>query len=456
MTLERIHALRSHFESGRTRDLAVRRAALKKLRTAIKRNEEALLAAMHADMRKPRFEAYLSDIGLVLAAIDEAIANLKEWAAPTSVPTPLAIQVAESSIHKEPLGVVLVIAPWNYPVLLLLGPLVGAVAAGNCVVLKPSEEVPATSAVVEGIINESFDRDHVCVMLGNGHEVVPALMQGFRFDHVFFTGSGPVGKQVLAQAAPLLVPVTLELGGKSPAIVDRSADVHVAAKRIAWSKCFNAGQTCIATDHAFVHTSVMDEFVDHFTRFLRKAYSDDPRSSPHFARLINDRRFAVVRSYLDQGRVCLGGQSEAGDRYIAPTLLLDVAMDAPVMCEEIFGPVLPLIPWTEREEVVSLTQRNPYPLASYLFSSDRTMPAWFMERIPSGSTCINHCMLHFGNPNLPFGGVGDSGMGHYHGRHTFDLFSHQRAVVRASTLIDHGLQEPPYTAMKEWILRRVL
>ncbi|MEZ4789626.1 MAG: aldehyde dehydrogenase family protein [Flavobacteriales bacterium] len=456
MTLERIHALRSHFENGRTRDLAVRRAALKKLRTAIKRNEEALLAAMHADMRKPRFEAYLSDIGLVLAAIDEAIANLKEWAAPTSVPTPLAIQVAESSIRKEPLGVVLVIAPWNYPVLLLLGPLVGAIAAGNCVALKPSEEVPATSAVVERIINESFDPENVCVIQGKGHEVVPALMQGFRFDHVFFTGSGPVGKRVLAQAAPHLVPVTLELGGKSPAIVDRSADVHVAAKRIAWSKFFNAGQTCIATDHAMVHASVVEEFVDHFIRSVRKAYSDDPRSSPHFARLINERRFAVVRSYLDQGRVCLGGQSEAGDRYIAPTLLLDVAMDAPVMCEEIFGPVLPLIPWTEREEVVSLTQRNPYPLASYLFSSDRSMPNWFIERIASGSTCINHCMLHFGNPHLPFGGVGNSGMGRYHGRYTFDLFSHHRSLVKASTLIDHGLQEPPYTKLKEGVLRRVL
>ena len=456
MTLERIHALRSHFETGRTRDLAVRGAALKKLRTAIKRNEEALLAAMHADMRKPRFEAYLSDIGLVLAAIDEAIANLKEWAAPTSVPTPIAIQVAESSILKDPLGVVLVIAPWNYPVLLLLGPLVGAVAAGNCVVLKPSEEVPVTSAVVEGIINESFDRDHVCVMLGNGHEVVPALMQGFRFDHVFFTGSGPVGKQVLAQAAPRLVPVTLELGGKSPAIVDRNADVNVAAKRIAWSKCFNAGQTCIATDLAFVHSSVMDEFVGHFTRFLRKAYGDDPQQSPHYARIVNDRRFEVVRSYLEQGRIGCGGQHDASERYIAPTLLLDVHPDAPVMKEEIFGPVLPLIPWTEREEVVAISRRNPFPLASYLFSSDRSMPNWFIERIASGSTCINHCMLHFGNPHLPFGGVGNSGMGRYHGRYTFDLFSHHRSMVKASTLIDHGLQEPPYTKLKEGILRRVL
>ncbi|HNR54665.1 MAG TPA: aldehyde dehydrogenase family protein [Flavobacteriales bacterium] len=456
MTLERINALRSHFESGRTRDLTGRLSALRKLRSAIVRNEEALLAAMHADMRKPRFEAYLSDIGLVLAAIDGAIAKLREWAAPVAVPTPLALQVAESSIHREPLGVILVIAPWNYPVLLLLSPLVGAIAAGNCVVLKPSEEVSNTSAEVERIIAEAFDPAHVCVAQGPGHEVVPALMQGFRFDHVFFTGSGPVGRQVLAQAAPHLVPVTLELGGKSPAIVDRSADVKVAAKRIAWSKFFNAGQTCIATDHALVHASVMDEFVDHLTHWVKNAFGDDPQRSPSFARLVNDRRLSVVRSYLDQGRAILGGQSDANDRYIAPTVLLDVPLDAPVMREEIFGPVLPVIPWTEREEAIAITRRNPFPLASYLFSSDRDMPGWFMERIPSGSTCINHCMLHFGDPYLPFGGVGASGMGRYHGRYTFDLFSHQRAVVRASTFIDHGLQEPPYTAMKEWVLRRVL
>lgn len=456
MTLDRIHALRNHFESGRTRELALRRAALKQLRDAVKRNEEALLSAMHSDMRKPRFEAYLSDVGLVLNAIDHTIAHLKEWAAPARVATPFAIQVAESSIQKDPLGVVLIIAPWNYPVLLLLSPLVGAVAAGNCVVLKPSEEVPATSAVVEGIINEAFDPNHVCVIHGKGHEVVPALMQGFRFDHVFFTGSGPVGGRILALAAPQLVPVTLELGGKSPAIVDRSAHVNVAAKRIAWSKYFNAGQTCIATDHTFVHVSVLDEFVDHLTHYTANAYGDDPQQSPHYARIVNDRRFEVVRSYLAQGRIASGGQHDVGDRYIAPTILIDVPMDAPVMQEEIFGPVLPVIPWKEREEVIAITQRNRQPLASYYFSTDSQVPQWFMDRIPSGSTCINHCMLHFGNPHLPFGGIGNSGMGRYHGRYTFDLFSHHRSVVRASTAIDHGLQEPPYSPTKEAILRKVL
>ena len=456
MDMDRIHALRSSFESGITRDMAMRRTALKRLRAALLRHEEALIAAMHTDMRKPRFEAYLSDIGLVLQTIDEALGHLSEWMTPTQVPTPLAIQVAESSVHKEPLGVVLIIAPWNYPVLLLLSPLVGAIAAGNCVVLKPSEAVPATAAMVERIITEVFDPAQVQVVQGEGHTVVPTLMHGFRFDHVFFTGSPAVGKSLLALAAPQLVPVTLELGGKSPAVVDRSANVRIAAKRIAWSKYFNAGQTCIATDHALVHTAVLDEFVDRYVLSVKRMYGEDPQRSPHYARMVNERRFAAVRPYLDQGRVVIGGQHELADRYIAPTLLLDVPPDASVLREEIFGPVLPVIPWTEREEVMTVLRSNPFPLASYLFSTDKDTQHWFLERILSGSTCINHCMLQFGNSGLPFGGVGTSGMGRYHGRYTFDLFSHHRSVVRASTLVDHGLQEPPYTALKERILRTVL
>lgn len=456
MDMGPITALRAHFECGAVRDLAVRRAALKKFRASILRHEEALLAAMHTDMRKPRFEAYLSDIGLVIGALDQALRELHTWAAPQAVPTPLALQLAQSAIHKEPLGVVLIIAPWNYPVLLLLSPLVGAIAAGNCVVLKPSEAVPATSAVVERIIRESFDAAHVHVVQGPGHEVVPSLMNGFRFDHVFFTGSVPVGSSILALAAPQRVSVTLELGGKSPAIVDRTGAVQMAAKRIAWSKYFNAGQTCIATDHVLVHTSLLAEFVEAVGRSIHHAFGDDPQRSAHYARLVNTKRFNTVRSYLPQGHVVFGGTCDEGDRYIAPTVLTEVDLDSPVMNEEIFGPVLPVIPWTEPEEVLAIIRRNPFPLASYIFSAQAKTQRWFLERIRSGGACINHCMLQFGNPALPFGGVGHSGMGRYHGRHSFDLFSHHRGVVQASTLVDHGLQEPPYTPWKERILRRVL
>lgn len=448
--------LRAHFDSGATRPHAARRDALKALKAALRTHEEELLAAMQADMRKPRFEAYMSDIGLVHAAIDHALEHLKEWMRPQRVPSPLAIQVAESHVHAEPLGVVLIIAPWNYPVLLLLAPLVGALAAGNCALLKPSEDAPATSAAVERMLRVALPAELVAVAQGPGHEVVPQLMRGFRFDHVFFTGSPPVGKAIMALAAEQLVPVTLELGGKSPAIVDRTADIKVAAKRIAWSKYFNAGQTCIATDHALVHASVMEAFLDHFQRFVKKAYGDDPQRSPDYARLVNDRRFRAVSSYLGQGELHLGGAMDAADRYIAPTVLTNVSLESPVMREEIFGPVLPVIPWSEPEEVLRIVRRNPHPLATYIFSSEAKSQRFFRERIAFGGGCINHGLLQFGPEELPFGGVGNSGMGRYHGRSSFDLFSNRKGLVHASTLIDPGLQDPPYTRLKERILRWAL
>jgi len=449
-------ALRNHFNSGATRPLAYRKNALKALRGQLVAHEEELLAAMHADMRKPRFEAYMSDIGLVLGAIDHALDQLDDWAGPQRIATPLSVQPAESTLYREPLGVVLIIAPWNYPVLLLLSPLIGAVAAGNCAVLKPSEAVPHTTAVVAKLIRQVFDPAHVLVVEGDGATVVPALMERFRFDHVFFTGSARVGRSLLALAAPQLVPVTLELGGKSPAIVDAHVNLKVAARRIAWSKYFNAGQTCIATDHALVHSSVREEFIHLVINAIRTSFGEDPQQSPHFARLVNARQFERVKAYLDQGRVLHGGQQHAADHYIAPTVLGEVAADAPVMQEEIFGPVLPVIEWTEPEEVLMITQRNPFPLAAYIFSNDRRRQTWFRERIAFGGGCIDHCMLQFAPQGMPFGGIGTSGMGRYHGRYSFDLFSHHKGIVQASTLIDPGVQYPPYTSFKEKVLRWVL
>jgi aldehyde dehydrogenase (NAD+) len=447
--------LRTHFESGATRPYAARRDALKRLRNSLRKHEKELLAAMHADMRKPRFEAYMSDIGLVYTAIDHALKHLKDWMRPQRVPSPLAIQVAESHVHPEPLGVVLIIAPWNYPVLLLLSPLVGAIAAGNCALVKPSNETPHTALVVERLLADALP-EQVRVVQGPGREVGPRLIQPFRFDHIFFTGSPAVGREIMALAAPHLTPVTLELGGKSPAIVDRTADLRTAAKRIAWSKYFNAGQTCIATDHALVHASVMDEFLDRFARFVKKAYGADPQQSPDYARLVNDRRFETVSAYLTQGERFMGGATDKDERYIAPTVLTNVSLDSAVMREEIFGPVLPVVPWTEPEEVLSVVRRNPFPLATYIFSSNRASQRFFQERIAFGGGCINHCFLQFGPEELPFGGVGYSGMGRYHGRNSFELFSNRKGMVRASTAIDHGLQEPPYASFKESILRLLL
>lgn len=449
-------SLRAFFDGGTTRPEAFRRRALKALKSSLEIHEEELLTAMHADMRKPRFEAYMSDVGLVYAEINHALENLHDWMRTEHVPTPLAIQVSSSAIHREPLGAVLIIAPWNYPALLLLSPLVGAIAAGNCAVVKPSNETPHTAAVIERIIANAFSTEHVAVVQGPGSSVGPLLIERFRFDHIFFTGSPTVGREVMAMAAPHLTPVTLELGGKSPAIVDRTARIKQAAERIAWSKYLNAGQTCIATDHVLVHRSVLEPFLEAMSVTLRKFYGGDPQQSPHFARLINAKRFAVVKGYLGHGRVHVGGGHDEADRYIAPTVMTDVPLEAPSMQEEIFGPVLPVIPWTEREEVLEMTRRNPFPLAAYVFSNDSRAQNWFIERIPFGGGCVNHGVLQFGNPELAFGGVGTSGMGRYHGRNTFELFSHQKSIVTASTWIDHGLQSPPYSKLKERILRWVL
>lgn len=451
-----LKALRTYFTSGATRPYANRRSALLALRAAIREREEELLSAMHADMRKPRFEAYLSDIGLVYSEIDHALANLKEWMRPAHPPTPLSLQVSSSTVRPEPLGVVLIIAPWNYPALLVLSPLVGAIAAGNCAVVKPSNETPHTAAVLERLIGNTFAPEHVLVVKGPGRMVGPQLITPFRFDHIFFTGSPGVGRQIMALAAPHLTPVTLELGGKSPAIVDRRVDIDRAAQRIVWSKYFNSGQTCIATDHVLVHRAVMEPFVAAVAKHVERFYGKDPQQSPHFARLVNDRRFQVVRDYLVHGNAVVGGGHDASDRYIAPTVLMDVPLEAPPMREEIFGPVMPLIPWTEPEEVLVLVARNPFPLATYVFSNDPKAQKYFTERIAFGGGCINHCMLHFGHPDMPFGGVGTSGMGRYHGKASFELFSHYKGIVQASTLIEPGLQLPPYTRAKERLLRWVL
>jgi aldehyde dehydrogenase (NAD+) len=452
----RLQALREYFNSGATRTYAARRKALIALRAALKKYEEELLTAMHADMRKPRFEAYLGDIGLVHTEIDLALRHLKTWMQVERPSTPLSLQVATSEVRPEPLGVVLILAPWNYPVQLVLTPLVGAIAAGNCAVVKPSNEAPATAQVIEKLIAEVFAPEHILVVQGAGSEVGPKLIEPFRFDHIFFTGSPSVGKKIMAMAAPHLTPVTLELGGKSPAIVDASADVERAAARIAWSRYFNAGQTCIASDHALVHSRVMDRFLKALSASIERFYGKDPKASPDFARLVNDKRFNAVKGYLEHGTVFIGGATDASERYIAPTVLTDVPLDSPPMQEEIFGPVLPVIPWNDREEVLGIVARNPFPLATYVFSSDRSAQRYFTERIAFGGGCINHCMLQFGNAELTFGGVGYSGMGRYHGKATFDLFSHHKGLVHASTLIDHGLQYPPYAGWKEKLIRRVL
>lgn len=454
--LRRAMAQRKWYDSGATLPYRARRDALLALSRSLRKHETAILDALHADMRKPVFEAYLSEIGLLHQEIDHALKHLKEWMRPRPVETPLALQPARSTVHIGPLGVVFIIAPWNYPLMLLLSPLVGAIAAGNCAVLKPSEDAPHTAAITERIVREAFVPEHVTLVQGAGSEVVPQLLDGFRFDHVFFTGSPRVGAQVAVQAAKQLVPFTLELGGKSPAIVDCKVNVALAAKRIAWGKCFNAGQTCISPDHVLVQADVMEPFLAAYAKTIDAFFGPDPQNSPHFARIVNARRFDVLKSYLAHGRIRTGGAYDAAERYIAPTVLTDVPWDAPPMREEIFGPILPVIPWREREEVLEIVRRNPFPLSAYVFSKDERNVRFFTERIAFGGGCVDQCLAHFGNPHLPLGGVGTSGMGRYHGHHTFALFSHHKGIVRSSSTIDPGIHYPPYSNFKYRVLRKVI
>lgn len=450
---ERFNALRHHVESGATRSYAARRDALKALATALKKHEQNVLEAMHRDMRKPAFEVQLSELGVVRSEIAYTLEHLREWMRVEEVGTPLTIQPASSSIHRQPLGVVLIIGPWNYPLQLVLAPLIGAIAAGNCAVVKPSNEAPHTAKVTERIIREAFAEEHVAVVQGPGNSVGPQLIERFRFDHIFFTGSPAVGAKIAAMAAPTLTPITLELGGKSPAIVDRNVNIAVAAKRIAWAKFFNAGQTCISPDHALVHAEVMEPFLKAFTHATQGFFGSDPKASPDFARIVNDKRFGVLKNYLDQGTVVFGGQHDAAERYIAPTLMTNVGLDSALMKEEIFGPILPVIPWKDLDEVLKIVRRNPFPLSTYVFTKDRDTERFFTERIAFGGGCVNHCMVHFANEELPFGGIGHSGMGRYHGRQSYELFSHRKSMVRSSTFLDPGVQYAPYSAFKRKVLK---
>ncbi|HMQ75286.1 MAG TPA: aldehyde dehydrogenase family protein [Flavobacteriales bacterium] len=454
-SLERIAALRATFERGVLRDPAERAKRLLRLAHVLEQREDAVLEAMRADMGKPALEAYIAEVGVLGEELRNAAREVGRWAAPRPVPTPLKLQLSSSTVHPCPLGVVLIVAPWNYPLLLVLGPLAAALAAGNCAVVKPSEDAPHTAALVERLVREAGLEELVHVVQGAGRAVLPPLLEAVRFDHVFFTGSAVVGARIAAQCAPKLVPVTLELGGKSPAIVDRSAHLPGAVRRIAWSKFFNAGQTCVSADHVLVHADRYEAFLQAFAHQVERMFGADPQRSPDLARIVNDRRWQVLRGHLDHGTVYLGGGHDRATRYIAPTVLTDVPLDSPPMREEIFGPILPVLPWRDRDELAALTARNPEPLSAYLFARDAGLERWFTQELPFGGGCINDTMVHFGNAHLPFGGVGRSGMGRYHGRAGFDRFSNLKGVMHSNDRLDPGVRYAPYRPWQLKVLRRL-
>ena len=449
----RIAELRASFERGKTRPLAWRRGQLQALEQLVSEGADELLRALAQDLRKPALEAWGADVGFVKQEVKLTLKKLAKWTRPERVATPIHLRPAKSRIVREPLGVVLIIAPWNYPVQLLLGPLVGAIAAGNCAVLKPSEVAAYTSGVLAKLVRRYLDPECFAVFEGGVPETQAILAE--RFDHVFYTGSGGVARDVMAAAARHLTPVTLELGGKSPCIIDRDADLEVAARRIAWGKFMNAGQTCIAPDYVLVHQSREADLIDALRRTLREFYGEDPSRSPDFARIPNLRHHRRLAALLKDGDVAVGGQTDEADGYIAPTVLRNPREGSPLMTEEIFGPILPVLAVPDVAAAIDYVNRRPKPIALYLFSNDAKTEERVVSATSSGGVCVNSTLWHIANPQLPFGGVGPSGMGAYHGRATFEIFSHHKSVLTRGTRFDPKLMYPPYTRLKTALLKRL-
>ncbi len=449
-------AHRTLFDSGRTRSAEFRLAQLKKLGEVLKKFEPRILEALHSDMQKPAFEAYASEVGFVYEELRIAQRNLRSWMKPRRAHSPLVLQPCRSSLHPEPLGVVLIIGPWNYPYMLLLSPLIGAIAAGNCSMVLPSADAPATAAVVEDILKEAFTPDFVSVVQGPGAVVGPAIMENFAFNHIFFTGSPRVGKQIMGMAAKHLTPVTLELGGKSPGIVGPSVNLEVAAKRLAWAKFFNAGQTCVAPDYLLVHEDVKAPLIAKMKEYLDDFYGPTPAQSPHLARIINQRRYDLLKGFLKGGNILHGGTYDDARRGIAPTIVDGLPADHPLLQEEIFGPIFPVLTYREREEIVSIVRRHRYPLACYVFTDDSSLSDFVIANVEFGGGCINQGLQHLANSSLPFGGIGQSGLGRYHGKYSFELFSHFKSIVSAATWPDPSLRYPPYTNGKLKLVKMFL
>ncbi len=446
--------LRETFSTKLTRPLPWRRRQLDQLVLLLRRESQALTAAMAADLGKPETEAWLTDVAAVRRDIEGVIRHFETWAAARPVRVPWTLRPGRAEVVPEPLGAVLVIGPWNYPVRCLLLPLAFAIAAGNTVALKPSELAPATSATLARLLPLYLGEQGISVVEG-GPDVAGELLRQ-RWDHIFFTGSGRVGKLVMAAASRYATPVTLELGGKNPAIVDRSADIRVAARRIAWGKFLNAGQTCVAPDYVLVHARVQDQLVSELVRQIGRFYGPDPRTSTDFGRIVSgshmERLLGLLRD--TKGELRAGGASDGAAHYIAPTVLSGVRWDDPVMGEEIFGPILPVLSFDDLDQALLNVNQRDKPLALYIYARDPEVTDSVLANTSSGSVCVNHNAVQLGVPDLPFGGVGASGMGAYHGRAGFDTFSHTKAVLRRPTRLEIFFTYPPYTRAKRWALRK--
>ncbi|MEZ4686271.1 MAG: aldehyde dehydrogenase [Bacteroidia bacterium] len=440
---------KAYYATGATRSVLFRKKQLKALKEAIKSHESELFDAMAADFRKPVFETLGTEVAYVIAEIDYALKHIETWAKPRKINATLLNFPAREYVQPEPFGVSLIIAPWNYPFNLAIAPLVAAIAAGNCAVIKPSELTVHTSAIIATIVEKTFEQDFVSVVQGGVETATNLLAQPW--DLIFFTGSAPVGKIVMKAAAEHLTPLILELGGKSPCFVDETADLRVAAHRIAWGKFLNAGQTCVAADYLLVHKSVKNELIKQLETVLEKFYSENPQESPDFARIISDRHFDRLVGFLENADVVIGGEYDRKDRYIAPTVLDKVGWDDPVMQEEIFGPILPIVSYTDLDEAIRRVNALPKPLALYVFSEKHHTQNKVLDETSAGGCCVNDTVSHMANPGMPFGGVGTSGHGNYHGQAGFDAFSNLKAVTRRASWLDIPLRYPPYKGKLAWV-----
>lgn len=451
--LDQLRSIQTEFfRSGATRPLAARKRALKKFRKVILEHEEEIVQALYTDFKKPEWETWTSEIGTVINEIDHALKNLKSWMKPQKVGTPIPLQLGHTRVYREPHGRCIIIAPWNYPVQLLLDPLAACLSAGNTALVKPSEFTPATSKVLEKIIESAFPSEWVKLIQGDGAELFPQILDHYKPQHIFFTGSTAVGSIIGKQAGERLIPCVLELGGKSPAIVDGSTPVKVAVRRILFGKYFNGGQTCVAPDYLLVKSDHLDEFISTFKKELKRSYGDDPLQSAYYAAMIHERAYKRQFELMKDGKIEVGGKGDDSTLKIQPTLLLDVDLDGRVMKEEIFGPVLPIITFENEDEIVEVVQRNPDPLAFYIYSKRSGFKRRLISGLSFGSGAINSSTIHFANSHAPMGGVRSSGIGSYHGRAGFEAFSNAKSILTSYTFPDPLFKYAPYS---KWSLKLV-
>ncbi|ENJ34549.1 aldehyde dehydrogenase [Staphylococcus aureus M0239] len=448
---QKFYDSKAFFNTQQTKDISFRKEQLKKLSKAIKSYESDILEALYTDLGKNKVEAYATEIGITLKSIKNARKELKNWTKTKNVDTPLYLFPTKSYIKKEPYGTVLIIAPFNYPFQLVFEPLIGAIAAGNTAIIKPSELTPNVARVIKRLINETFDANYIEV-IEEGIEETQTLIH-LPFDYVFFTGSENVGKIVYQAASENLVPVTLELGGKSPVIVDETANIKVASERICFGKFTNAGQTCVAPDYILVHESVKDDLITALSKTLREFYGQNIQQSPDYGRIVNLKHYHRLTSLLNsaQMNIVFGGHSDEDERYIEPTLLDHVTNDSAIMQEEIFGPILPILTYQSLDEAIAFIHQRPKPLSLYLFSEDENATQRVINELSFGGGAINDTLMHLANPKLPFGGVGASGMGRYHGKYSFDTFTHEKSYIFKSTRLESGVHLPPYKGKFKYI-----